>query len=226
MVVLMFIVFVSFLCLICGQGSRNQVRGNRDLSSSDAVVKEGKLAFHLVVIESLIKSAFSHLRLDIPLYEKTKINFDFILSLIVVLLTLFSLVGNQIHIYGMFKRIFPFYLLLSYPSMLYQHGNQKDGVIVLLILYSYINCFRYLQFSEIFTYFPLLFHLTDSELHNGGESRMWRGERLPFQGNIFPAFNYLFSSNYLLNEIEKHALIYMCMHISMIIGLCMNVIYS
>jgi small ligand-binding sensory domain FIST len=41
MAVLMFIVLVSFLSVTCGQGSRNQMRGDRDLSSSDAVVKEG-----------------------------------------------------------------------------------------------------------------------------------------------------------------------------------------
>jgi hypothetical protein len=67
--------------------------------------------------------------------------------------------------------------------MLYQHGNQKDGVTELLILYSYTICFRFLQFSEIFIFCPLLFHRSDSELHNGGESRMRRGKRVPFQGD-------------------------------------------
>jgi uncharacterized membrane protein YkgB len=65
MVVSMFIVLVSFLSLTFGVGSLNQIRGSRDLSSSDAVVKEGTilfLAFHLVVIESSFKSAVSHLR--------------------------------------------------------------------------------------------------------------------------------------------------------------------
>eukprot|EP00596_Hydrurales_sp_CCMP1899_P005676 CAMPEP_0119051494 /NCGR_PEP_ID=MMETSP1177-20130426/73089_1 /TAXON_ID=2985 /ORGANISM="Ochromonas sp, Strain CCMP1899" /LENGTH=434 /DNA_ID=CAMNT_0007030707 /DNA_START=591 /DNA_END=1895 /DNA_ORIENTATION=- len=41
MAVLMFIVLVSILSVTCGQGSGSQMRGNRDLSSSDAVVKEG-----------------------------------------------------------------------------------------------------------------------------------------------------------------------------------------
>mmetsp|Transcript_22423 Transcript_22423/g.21657 ORF Transcript_22423/g.21657 Transcript_22423/m.21657 type:complete len:325 (+) Transcript_22423:226-1200(+) len=42
MVVLVFTVLVSYLCTISGQGSRNQMRGNRDLRSSDPVVKEDK----------------------------------------------------------------------------------------------------------------------------------------------------------------------------------------
>jgi hypothetical protein len=105
------------------------------------------------------------------------------LSLIVVLLTWFSLVWNWIHIYRMSKGIFPFYLLPSHPSMLCQHGNQKDGVTVLLIFYSNIICFRFLQISNIFIFSPHLFHHTDSKLHNGGEIRMWRGKRVPFQGD-------------------------------------------
>jgi hypothetical protein len=40
MAVFMFIVLVSFLSTTSGQGSHNQMRGNRDISSSD-VVKEG-----------------------------------------------------------------------------------------------------------------------------------------------------------------------------------------
>eukprot|EP00596_Hydrurales_sp_CCMP1899_P010458 CAMPEP_0119051988 /NCGR_PEP_ID=MMETSP1177-20130426/73431_1 /TAXON_ID=2985 /ORGANISM="Ochromonas sp, Strain CCMP1899" /LENGTH=323 /DNA_ID=CAMNT_0007031395 /DNA_START=95 /DNA_END=1066 /DNA_ORIENTATION=- len=40
MVFLKFIVLISLLCLLYGQGSRNEMRGNRDLSSSEAVVKE------------------------------------------------------------------------------------------------------------------------------------------------------------------------------------------
>jgi hypothetical protein len=42
---------------------------------------------------------------------------------------------------------------------------------------------------------------------------------------IFPVSKNPLTSYYLLNENEKHALIYMCMHTSMIIGLYMNIIY-
>jgi hypothetical protein len=43
---------------------------------------------------------------------------------------------------------------------------------------------------------------------------------------IVPVFINFFSFNYLLNQNEKLASIYMCMHISMIIGLYMKIIYS
>jgi hypothetical protein len=39
----MFLVLVSYVCMISGQGSRNQMRGTRDLPSSDSVAKEGTM---------------------------------------------------------------------------------------------------------------------------------------------------------------------------------------
>jgi uncharacterized membrane protein (GlpM family) len=127
----------------------------------------------------------------------------------------------------MSRRIFSFYLLLSHPLMLYQHGNEKVGVTVLLILYSYTNCFRFLQFNEIFIFPPYYFIIQIASYIMGERVECGEGKGCLFKVLIiFPLFIYLISSNYLLDQNEKHDLIYMCMHTSMIIGLHMSIIYS